>query len=633
MKQDMDKEFVYFSLDTAVKDSESGSYLEGYAIVWDQLSEDLGGYRARIRRGAVEKAINSGADVYALVDHDDHKPLANLSAGSLKLTADDKGLFAKVGPLPKTSYANDALEQVRMKLKKGMSIQFNKKDAKIKWAMENGTKVRDIYSIDKLTEVSVVTKPAFSQTDIAESFSLESATEKKEQKTNVPKTNKVTVTKQGNTSMPLSWTEIKKLEEQRSVAFSQANALKDKNELSEDESAEMDRLCGEVDQYDAKIADAKNTYFSRSTPRSNVMQQADFANRDGVQFSLKGAGFKQKDVKRYSLQRAIQRKMNGQPLDGIEAEVNEEMIKFSGKQPSGFFFPTGPMNDSEQYDVPLNVGATTQTAGGAISTTLLMNNFIEYLTGLTLANRLGVQTLNNLTGSFAIPKGTSGGNAYWVTEGQDVGQSTPTIGQVPLSPKTVGTFTDVTRKFILQTSMTVETWIRNELAKAIALEIDRVIFAGTGVGPQPRGLLNTTGVQTFASSGDAFADAVMAETLVENVNALNGSLAYVTRPSGKGILKTMPTVANGSTMVWEDDKMNNYAAYSSTQIPAGPGSYGETPLIFGDWSQIVTAYWGGLDVNVDTASLSKSGGIRIVALQDFDLAVRLAQAFAITYFD
>jgi hypothetical protein len=38
--------------------------------------------------------------------------------------------------------------------------------------------------------------------------------------------------------------------------------------------------------------------------------------------------------------------------------------------------------------------------------------------------------------------------------------------------------------------------------------------------------------------------------------------------------------------------------------------------------------WGGLDINVDTATFSTSGTIRIVAFQDVDVAVRNPVSFA-----
>ena len=52
-------------------------------------------------------------------------------------------------------------------------------------------------------------------------------------------------------------------------------------------------------------------------------------------------------------------------------------------------------------------------------------------------------------------------------------------------------------------------------------------------------------------------------------------------------------------------------------------------LLFGDFSQLVLALWSGTDIKVDPFTLSTSGALRIVALQDCDYLVRHAAAFAV----
>lgn len=52
-------------------------------------------------------------------------------------------------------------------------------------------------------------------------------------------------------------------------------------------------------------------------------------------------------------------------------------------------------------------------------------------------------------------------------------------------------------------------------------------------------------------------------------------------------------------------------------------------MFFGDFSQLIIGQWSGLDLLVDPYSLSSGGGVRVVALQDVDLALRYADAFAL----
>ena len=69
--------------------------IEGYAIVFNELSEDLGGFREMITPEAVTQELVNKSDIYYLYNHNDNStPLArsNHGSGSLELTIDNKGL-------------------------------------------------------------------------------------------------------------------------------------------------------------------------------------------------------------------------------------------------------------------------------------------------------------------------------------------------------------------------------------------------------------------------------------------------------------------------------------------------------------------------------------------------------------
>ena len=66
-------------------------------------------------------------------------------------------------------------------------------------------------------------------------------------------------------------------------------------------------------------------------------------------------------------------------------------------------------------------------------------------------------------------------------------ESQQTLGQIRLTPKTVGCFTDMTRRMMLQSSIDVENFIRSDFAAQIALAIDSAALNGSGVNGQPLG--------------------------------------------------------------------------------------------------------------------------------------------------
>ena len=75
-----------------------GRTLRGYAIAFNSISEDLGGFREIILPDAVDRTLRERLDVRALVDHDPSQVLGRTTAGTLRLEKDAKGLIAEIDP-------------------------------------------------------------------------------------------------------------------------------------------------------------------------------------------------------------------------------------------------------------------------------------------------------------------------------------------------------------------------------------------------------------------------------------------------------------------------------------------------------------------------------------------------------
>jgi hypothetical protein len=132
----------------------------------------------------------------------------------------------------------------------------------------------------------------------------------------------------------------------------------------------------------------------------------------------------------------------------------------------------------------------TPTAGGnLVATDLLSGSFIDMLRNAMVIDRMGVRMMTGLVGQIAIPKQTGSATAYWVAESGAPTESQQTIGQVTMSPKTVGAYTDFSRKLTLQSSISVEQMVNQDLATVLGLAIQQAAINGTGADNQPSGLL------------------------------------------------------------------------------------------------------------------------------------------------
>lgn len=167
----MEKETRYFSnLEIREVGEEKQTHLQGYALTFDTVSEDLG-FRETIRKGALDNADMS--NVVLNFNHSMDKPLARNNKsegiGSLVLTVDEKGLFFDAIPTD-TSYAKDLLENMRQglisKCSFAFSLDYEDRDSQ-SWDWDDGSRGYDFRTINKIAkiyDVSIVTNPAYEST-------------------------------------------------------------------------------------------------------------------------------------------------------------------------------------------------------------------------------------------------------------------------------------------------------------------------------------------------------------------------------------------------------------------------------------------------------------------------------------
>lgn len=137
----------------------------GYAITFNELSGDLGGFRELIVPEAVDRTLRDALDVRALVDHDPSKVLGRTTAGTLRLAKDARGLRVEIDP-PDTTVGRDVLALVERGDVTGMSFSFQVvRPHGERFEARDGQTVR-IVSDMRMQDVSVVTFPAYQTTDV-----------------------------------------------------------------------------------------------------------------------------------------------------------------------------------------------------------------------------------------------------------------------------------------------------------------------------------------------------------------------------------------------------------------------------------------------------------------------------------
>ena len=146
-------------------DKQQPKTIEGYALLFNSPSKDLGGFTEVIDPKALDGVDLS--QTIMLDQHDYSKPLASVKAGTLELTPDDKGLHFTATLDDSVSYANDAYQNVKSGNVDSMSFRFDVDDGGDQFTRdESGKVVRTIKKIRDLFEVSTVTIPAYDDSNV-----------------------------------------------------------------------------------------------------------------------------------------------------------------------------------------------------------------------------------------------------------------------------------------------------------------------------------------------------------------------------------------------------------------------------------------------------------------------------------
>lgn len=329
------------------------------------------------------------------------------------------------------------------------------------------------------------------------------------------------------------------------------------------------------------------------------------------------------ETQRFSLVRAITACVDKDWTNApFELDCSRAVAKKLGKvqNPTSFLIPYEVLERKvEQRDL------STAAGGGGYLVSTDNIGFIEMLRNRSVAFRMGVRRLSGLVGNVTIPKQSAAATAYWLAdETTSITESAQTFVQLPLTPKNVGAYTEISRQLLLQSSPGAEGLVTADLAAVVALAADYGVLNGGGTA-EPTGIIGTGSIGGVTGTALAYAGILEFQTDVAANNVIPAAGGYVTTAAVAGLMKARMKVTNDYSPLWEgnlwDGTMDGFKAMSSAQMPSAT-------MLFGDWSEIVVGEWGVLEVDVNPYANFAAGIIGVRAIYSMDVAVRRPQAFS-----
>jgi len=338
----------------------------------------------------------------------------------------------------------------------------------------------------------------------------------------------------------------------------------------------------------------------------------------------------------FRVARAIHSLSEGTAFNGVEKEVNdiarEEMRSIEGvKVPSrGFSIPAEMLRTAYRAD-----GQTVTQDGGLYGGALVNKSGGEYLQAFlpTLTvEQLGVKVITGLTGDYPL---TSSEQFAFQNLGETEKATAQKIKYTErlLKPLRTACVALISNQLLIQASIDVENDIRGNIAAALNRRIFMDFIAGSGIAPNPLGILNDDILEAAAAQGIiTLAKVLELEGLVEDQNSPSVKTAYLTNNRVMNIAKqTKVDAGSGIMLADKDSNLYGEKSFKSSMVPSGTGTGGVTtyPLIFGDWDQGRVAFWGGATILTDPYTAQDSNQVKLVINVHRNTGVANPNAFAV----
>ena len=568
--------------------SQDSRTVEGYAVVFNSQSEDLGFYET-INPAAITEEVLKRSDVFCLFNHDQDKVLARskYGTGSLQLQLDERGLKYTF-LAPNTDIGDSLLEYLRRGDIDSSSFAFTvstDEGSEVWTTGTDGRQYREILKIDELHDVSPVWNPAYTSTSVSQRTldklnqlrEMQDEKEKELQEETVEKTDEVQVDKEVPTQE-----EVEK-----------------KNTEAEDGKEVQDET---VEKSDEEVVD-------EDKDKDNDVEGEDKEEETRSARTHKHININTMKEQRFSLLKAIRNVAENRQLDNVTAAVCNEGMKE---------MRAAGLNTVGQIYIPtMETRAAVSVASEGVDVVATdLYDIIEPLRAKNVLVQAGAKFYTGLTNNAQIPVMT-GSNVNWAGETAAATDGNVLFNNVTLTPKRLTAYVDISKMLLAQDSVGVENAIRQDLINAINSKLESTILGkGAKSATTPAGIFNG---KTPTKVTD-FEGLVGLEAKVEEANVLGG-ISYIASPSARASFRNMMKGSRGTAqLAYTDGTLDGTPVYSTSNVEA-------KTFVVGDFSNLAIGSWGGLDIVVDNYTQAVNGMIRLVVNAYFDAALIRPEAF------
>jgi HK97 family phage major capsid protein len=321
------------------------------------------------------------------------------------------------------------------------------------------------------------------------------------------------------------------------------------------------------------------------------------------------------EVRDYSFQDAMNQAATGR-LEGLVKEMDQEArneARYTGQSFKGIAIPSSILTR-----------AAVATAAGNATEVMAWTDQLEANLVLASAGANFYAGVDNM--KFPV---FSAINSGFVAEtGGSAPAANGTASSVTLSPKKLISIVNVSAEAIAQNA-SIEAALRRNMAQSVAATLEAALLGTGDVSNAPTSIFADAAAGSTAAFSAASAIALESAILDAGVQLEGARMAYLVDTNAYTAAKSAAQVSNVSPLYDNSDKtINGYFSFVSSNVGNGGGATKDHAL-FGDFSKVHIAQFGGLDVIYDIYTNAGTGEPRYIltSLVDGD-AVQNDTAFA-----
>jgi len=393
---------------------------------------------------------------------------------------------------------------------------------------------------------------------------------------------------------------------------------------------------------------AEQPYFDMPRMFDALIQDIE---AQGANFSLDTIGRKHKNSELEFIKTGFSSSQQSF-IEKAQQKLSRDAARRGAVNPVHVPFPVTAIAGRRQVDAAFaeTYAESIETGKKRTEPTFRGDMLVPFFRPTNIAQSLGIPMLV-ISNDQTLPRLSASLTAAWLAENAEIADGNLTFVSATTSPKRAGVRDDISWMNLVAAASQIATipLATSEMARAMAQLEESAVYAGTGAGGQPTGILSAAGVATEAIQGNAptYSDMLNIQNALQDAN-IPDDMAKFAITSGirkhlAQILRFPSTVGGNNRTLYEATTYSMPAgagiqgpsgyiaeqpAYVTNLLPRATGAANnEHTLLYGDWRYVVQFSYSVAFLTIDDVSQAATGQTRITLNKFCDVFMRFPAAF------